>query len=179
MAAREAPTAAPRASYNVDSKVSAFFNARPPETIRLAAPSSGRSDLVKAVFICSVGESETSIGSRDLTSASPPSDSAAENAVDLTVKNLMGIDEEALTVTMALPAYIGRVNVVQLEDVSCAREVMSEIAGTSSLAATRGRIDLAEYERAETTCVKGELSDKIEVKVFPPRGGYIAQKWNA
>ena len=146
-AAREAPTAVPRASakgYNVDLKVSAFFNARPPETIRLAAPNSGRSDLVKAVFICSVGESKTSIGSRDLTSASPPSDSAAENAVDLTVTILMGIDEEALTVAMALPAYIGQVNVVQLEYVSCAREIMSEIAGTSSLAATRGRIDLAE-----------------------------------
>lgn len=97
--------------------------------------------------MCSDGESNTSIGSSDLILISaPPSDMAAENAVDLTVKILSGMDDDALTVVMAFPAYIGRVNVVLLDDGSCSREVTSDIAGRSSLAATRGRMDLAAEE---------------------------------
>lgn len=97
--------------------------------------------------MCSDGESKTSTGSSVSTwTSKPPSDSAAENAVDLTVKNLIDMDEDALTVEMALPAYIGRVNVVLLDEGSCSSEVMSDTAGMSSLAATRGRIDLAADE---------------------------------
>ena len=44
-------------------------------------------------------------------------------------------------------------NVVAFDEVSCSREVMSETAGTSSRAATRGRSDFADEECAETTCV--------------------------
>ena len=166
-AARDAPTAAPKASasgYNVDSNVSAFFSARPPETTRLAAPELRTIlDFVSEVLTCSDGELETSTGSSDLASTSRASGSdgaAAENAVDLTVKNLIGIDEDALTVAMAFPAYMGRVNVVLLDDESCSREVMSDTAGMSNLAATRGRIDFADEEWADTTCVKGEFSDR-------------------
>jgi hypothetical protein len=38
---------------------------------------------------------------------------------------------------------------------------MSDTAGTSSFAATRGRSDFAEGECAETTCVKEELFPMI------------------
>jgi hypothetical protein len=55
---------------------------------------------------------------------------------------------------------MGRVKVVLPDAASCSREVMSDTAGTSSLAATRGRIDLAELEWTDTTCVKGEFCDK-------------------
>ena len=48
---------------------------------------------------------------------------------------------------------------MQLDDGSCCTDVMSETAGTSSLAATRGRMDLADEECAETTCVKGDCSE--------------------
>jgi len=54
-------------------------------------------------------------------------------------------------VAMALPAYIGREKVVLFEEESCETEIMSETAGTSSFAATRGRRALAEEEWAETT----------------------------
>ena len=121
--------------------------------------------------MCSDGEFENSIGSNDLTSTSALlSDTAAENAVDLTVKNLIGMEEVALTVAIAFPAYIGRVNVVLLDDLSCSREVTSDTAGTSSLAATRGNMDLAAEECAETTCVKGELS----ARSFSKRGDMVS-----
>jgi hypothetical protein len=55
---------------------------------------------------------------------------------------------------------MGRVNVVLLLAASCSREMMSEMAGTSSRAATRGKRDFAAEEVAETTCVKGEDPDK-------------------
>lgn len=116
-AARDAPTAAPSASargYNVEANVSAFFKARPPDTTRLATPKSGRSDLVRVVFICCVGGSVTSTGSSGLASTSTPSacEEAAGKAVGLTVKNFIGMDDDARTVAMAFPAYIGRVKVV-------------------------------------------------------------------
>lgn len=90
----------------------------------------------------------------------PSEDDAAVKAVDRTVKNLMGMEEEARTVAIAFPAYIGRVKVVLLEEESCSRDVMSETAGISSFAATRGRSDFAEDECAEATCVKGDPSDR-------------------
>jgi hypothetical protein len=111
--------------------------------------------------MCPVSELEISTGSSDFASTFKlPSDSAAENAADLTVKNLIGMDEGALTVAIAFPAYMGRVNVVLLDEESCSREVMSDTAGMSSLAATRGRIDFADEECADTTCVKGEFSER-------------------
>jgi hypothetical protein len=61
---------------------------------------------------------------------------------------------------------MGRVKVVLLSAASCSREVMSEIAGTLSLAATRGRRDFAAEDVVETTCVKGEDS----VRSFSNRG---------
>jgi hypothetical protein len=55
--------------------------------------------------MCSVGASDTSMGSRVLTSISAASSApAAANAVERTVKNLMGMEEGARTVEMALPA---------------------------------------------------------------------------
>lgn len=141
------------------SKVSAFFSARPPDTTRLAAPSSGLSDLVNDVFTCVDGGSATSTGSSAVVFASLSPSVAAGNAVDRTVKNLIGIDEEARTVAIAFPAYMGRVNVVLLAAASCSRDVMSDTAGVSRIAAARGRIDFAEDECAETTCVKGESFD--------------------
>jgi hypothetical protein len=68
---------------------------------------------------------------------------------------LIGIDDDARTVDIAFPAYIGRVKVVVWEDESCSTDVMSAMAGASSLAATRGRSDFANDEVADTTCVKG------------------------
>lgn len=41
---------------------------------------------------------------------------------------------------------MGRVKVVLPDAASCSRDVISDTAGTSSFAATRGRIDLAELE---------------------------------
>ena len=41
-----------------------------------------------------------------------------------------------------------------LEDESCSTEVISDTAGASNNAATRGRSDFAEEECAETPCVK-------------------------
>jgi len=156
-AARDAPTAAPSASargYSVEANVSAFFNARPPDTTRVATPNSGRSDLVRVVFICCVGGFATSTGSRELAPTSAPScEEAAGKAVGLTVKNLIGIDHDARTVDIAFPAYIGRVKVVVWEEESCSSDVTSEIAGTSSFAAMRGRSDFAKEEVADTTCV--------------------------
>ena len=114
---------------------------------------------MRDVLTCCVGESGTSTGSIAFTFASAPSeDGAAGKAVDLTVKNLM--DEDARTVAIALPAYIGRVKMVLLEEESCSSDVMSDTAGTSNFAATRGRSDFAEEECAETTCVKGEDSER-------------------
>lgn len=104
--------------------------------------------------------SGTSTGSMAVTSISAPPDvGAAANAVLRTVKNFMEMEEGARTVAMALPAYMGRVNVVLLEEELCCTEVISEMAGTSSFAATRGKSDLAEDEWAETTCVNGEELD--------------------
>jgi hypothetical protein len=87
-------------------------------------------------------------------------DGAAENAVERTVKNLIRMDEGARTVAIALPAYIGLVKVVLLAAESCSREVISDTAGRSSLAATRGKSDFAEEVCAETTCVNGDESDR-------------------
>jgi hypothetical protein len=160
-AARDAPTAAPSASargYIVAANVWAFFKARPPDTTRLATPKSGRSDLARVVFICCVGGSATSTGSRELASASAPScEAAAGKAVGLTVKNLIGMDDDARTVAIAFPAYIGRVKVVAWEEGSCSTDVTSEMAGASSLAAMRGRSDFAKDEVADTKCVKGDM----------------------
>lgn len=66
---------------------------------------------------------------------------------------MIDIDSEARTWVKALPAYIARRKVVLLEDTSCEKEVTSETAGRSSVAATRGKIDLADDEWAEITCV--------------------------
>lgn len=57
-----------------------------------------------------------------------------------------------------------------LEEVSCSTDVMSDTAGTSSLAATRGRMDLADEECAETTCVNGESPERT----FSKRGATIS-----
>lgn len=172
-AARDAPIAAPNASANgsrVALKVLASFNARPPDTMRLAEPSSGRSDLVSSVLICSEAGLETSTGSTAFASTSEPSADAALKAVERTVKNLSGMEELARTVAMALPAYIGRVNVVLFDELSCSREVISETAGTSNFAATRGSRDFADAECAETTCVNGEPSERI----FSSRGDTVS-----
>lgn len=72
------------------------------------------------------------------------------------MKNLKGTEEGARTVAIAFPAYIGRENVVLFEEGSCETEMISETAGTSSFAATRGRRDFAEEEWAETIWVYGE-----------------------
>lgn len=48
---------------------------------------------------------------------------------------------------------------VLLEDGSWSNDMMSDTAGRSSLAATRGKMDLADEEWAETTCVKGDWCD--------------------
>ena len=121
--------------------------------------------------MCCVGGSETSTGSRALLSTFELSeDSAAAKAVERTVKILIGMAEEARTVEIAFPAYIGRVNVVELAEGSCSRDVMSDMAGTSNFAATRGRRDLAEGECAATTCVKGEPLPRI----FSKRGDRIS-----
>lgn len=114
--------------------------------MRLAVPSSGRSDLVSSVLTCSERAVAGSTASTAFASTSAPSAAAALNAVDRTVKNLRGMDSPARTVAMALPAYIGRVNVVLFDALSCSSEVMSETAGTSSLAATRGSRDFADAE---------------------------------
>lgn len=45
---------------------------------------------------------------------------------------------------------------VEFDEPSCSREVTSETGGESTIAATRGRRDLANAECAETTWVKGE-----------------------
>lgn len=106
-AAREAPTAAPRASargYRVAWNVLASLSARPPDTTRLATPNSGRSDLLNKVEMWFDGESSTCTGSRTCVSASASPDTAAGKAVDRTVKNLMGIEGGARTVAMAFPA---------------------------------------------------------------------------
>ena len=54
---------------------------------------------------------------------------------------------------------MGRVNVVEFEEASCSTDVISDTAGTLSLAATLGRRDFAEEECAETTWVYGESPD--------------------
>jgi hypothetical protein len=66
------------------------------------------------------------------------------------------------------------VNVVVLVLSSWWRDVMSDTAGTSSIAAARGRMDLAEEECAETTCVKGvslERRDSRRGETDSGRGG--------
>jgi len=75
------------------------------------------------------------------------------------VKNLIGMDDDARTVAIAFPAYIGRVKVVAWEEESCSSDVTSEMAGAPSLAAMRGRSDFAKDEVAETTWVKGDELD--------------------
>ena len=98
--------AAPRRSANgskVFWKVSASFNARPPDTTLEADARSGLSDLASSVFTCSVGES-TSIGSTSFNSTSETPSPAAPKAVVRTVKNLTLTEDGALTVAIALPA---------------------------------------------------------------------------
>jgi len=56
-------------------------------------------------------------------------------------------------VEIAFPAYIGRVNVVAPDELSCERDVTSETVGESSFAETRGSKDFAEEEVADTTWV--------------------------
>lgn len=63
---------------------------------------------------------------------------------------------------MAFPAYIGRVNVVVSSE--CETEVMSETAGRSSVAATRGRIDFAAEECAEKKCVYFSVPERTDLK---------------
>lgn len=55
---------------------------------------------------------------------------------------------------------------------SCSTDVMSDTAGTSSLAATRGRMDLADEECAETTWVNGEPPEST----FSKSGARISGK---
>ena len=50
---------------------------------------------------------------------------------------------------------------VEFDERSCSREVISEMGGESILAATRGRRDLANAECAETTWVKGESFKRL------------------
>ena len=69
------------------------------------------------------------------------------------------MDDDARTVAIAFPAYIGRVKVVACEEESCSTDVTSEMAGASSLAAMRGKSDFAKEEVAETTWVKGDELD--------------------
>lgn len=53
---------------------------------------------------------------------------------------------------------------VEFDEGSCSREVISETGGESTLAATRGRRDLAKAECAETTWVKGESFNRLSSK---------------
>lgn len=106
-AALEAPTAAPNASArgsNVVLNVSAFLRARPPEITREATPRSGLSDFVREVLTCSVDGSATGTASMLSIVASALVGAAAEKAVERTVKILIGMDSEARTVEIALPA---------------------------------------------------------------------------
>ena len=53
---------------------------------------------------------------------------------------------------------------VALEEASCSSEVMSDTACTSSLAATRGKMERAEEEWEATTWVKGLESERTFCK---------------
>jgi hypothetical protein len=144
-----------------DSKVSAFLSARPPDTTRCAVARSGRVDSVTVVRMCSVGGFGTWTDLISLISMSELSVSlnvAGVKDVPLTVQNLILSFPGARTVEMALPAYMGRVNVVEPVVGSCDRDVTSERVGRSIMAETRGRRDLAVEEVDERTCVNGEES---------------------
>ena len=65
---------------------------------------------------------------------------------------------------------MGRANTVELFAASCLSEMMSETAGTSSRAATRGKRDFAADEVAEATCVKEEEPERS----FSKRGESIS-----
>lgn len=122
---------------------------------------SGRVDLVTIVRICSVGGLGTSTDLISLTSMALLSlslNKAGVKEVPLTVQNLIRTFPGALTVEMAFPAYMGRVNVVAPVDGSWDRDVTSERVGRSINAETRGKRDLAVEEVEERTCVNGEES---------------------
>lgn len=107
-AALDAPMAAPRTSargWIRASNCSLDLRPRPPDTTRVAATRSGRSDAVNSSEIHSVGEGAW--GSTPSTiSAEPSVASAGVKAVPRMVMSLMGSDD--WTVRVALPAYIGR-----------------------------------------------------------------------
>lgn len=98
--------------------VSLFLRARPPETIVLAVPRSGRSEVVNSVERCVVKETFPSTAGSSSTDTfeeeSEVVDGNTGKAVPRTVIILSGISDPALTVAIAFPAYIGRVNVVSL-----------------------------------------------------------------
>jgi hypothetical protein len=59
---------------------------------------------------------------------------------------------------------MGLVNVVESSASSCLSEVMSETAGTSKTAATRGKTDFAADEWAEKKCVYLVPEERIDLK---------------
>ena len=77
--------------------------------------------------------------------AEPPSLAAASNAVPRTVITLMA--SLLCTVAIMLPAYTGRSKVSPL-----ITALMSEIACTSSIAATRGKIFFAVVVAVPSMC---------------------------
>lgn len=164
-AALLAPIAAPKTSASgsrVLLNVSAFFNARPPLTTRAADPNSGRSDLVNVVLICVVGEFSASMGSKALTSTSDvESASALEKAVVRTVKIVVLRSPGVFTVAIAFPAYIGRVNVVELSDAEWDTDVMSDMAGTSRTPDNRGKRFFAAEVWAEMKWLYSELDNTL------------------
>ena len=98
------------------SNVSLFLRARPPETIVLAVLRSGRSEVVNSVERWVVRLVFSSIaGSSSMDTLFEEEEEVVDDAgkaVPRTVIILSGISDPALTVAIALPAYIGRVKVV-------------------------------------------------------------------
>ena len=101
-AARDAPIAAFNLSANGVNKVSncsLLCNARPPETMTLACPNSGRSLLVKLAETNCV-KLVAGMVSIFSTFALPPSTALASNAVDLKVKTNVSSVVEIVSITL-------------------------------------------------------------------------------